>query len=92
VRIKIYLPGDKDDSPSVEAEIPFEQIRQAQTVKPPRLLPEESDIALLHRFETHIVLAPLTIQKGGSFKVRAVVNEEVTIKMGAMHVLYSPRG
>jgi len=81
--LRIYLPGDDPEKPSIEAEFPRvedalkSQARSSETSTP--------FIVAMARF----VVAPLVINQPGTIKVRAVQGDEM-IRLGALRVIQAP--
>jgi len=83
VRLAIFLPGDTNDAPTVNAELPVEQMRS----RPAPSMMEFDDPAITVMM--HVVIAPLRINEEGLIKVRAY-RGDLEIKLGAIHVLSKP--
>jgi hypothetical protein len=83
IKIKIFLPGDEDDTPSIEAEIPLPpEAKQSADKAVLEAAPGTQPATVVHG---EFVLSPFTISKPGPIKVR-VVRDEKLIRAGALTV------
>jgi len=81
--LRVFLPGDEDDQPSIEAEFP-----KMDETNLPLGLPKGADVTFLVGM-AHLLFAPLVIKQPGTIKVRAVRGDEM-IRLGALEVLPPP--
>jgi hypothetical protein len=82
VSLRIYFPGDESTSPSIDAELPIEEIRkQALAAKQEAGLPPSRFI----RLDTQMVLNALVLKSIGVIRVRAVSTNE-TVRLGALRI------
>lgn len=84
VTLSVFLPGDADDAPTINENIPVEQMRSQPP--PPDIDFDDPVISAL----MHLVIAPFKVEKEGVIKVRAY-RGDLEIKLGAIHVLSRPR-
>lgn len=83
VELRIYLPGDNDDLPSVKASIPLEKIRS----EPIPAGQDWTDPVMTATLHTEI--APLQIKQEGFLKVRAY-RGDLEIRLGALRISVRP--
>jgi len=76
IGIKVFMPGDPDDKPSIEAEAALPQELQSKVSS------SQGPMILLG---TNIILSPFTIQSPGVIRVRAL-REGVLHRLGALQV------
>ena len=79
---KVFMPGDRDESPTIAGEVPMEELRK-QVVTAPA---EEGDEPRFNIVQANFLLSPLIIKEPGAIKVRAVSGSRI-VRMGAMSVL-----
>jgi hypothetical protein len=80
--LRIYLPGDEEEKPSIETEFPLIE----GFLKDQAPSGENPFVAALARF----VVSPLVINRPGTMKVRAVQGDEM-VRLGALQVLPAPQ-
>jgi hypothetical protein len=78
VSLRIFLPGDAEDAPSIEAEV-----QQAQASPPIAPLGE------LAVMGTNMILAPLQINEAGPIKVR-ILRQGILHRLGSLNVQALP--
>ncbi len=84
VALKIFLPGDADDSPSVEGEIHLERARSAMGEKiKDDSIPEQEKMI---RATTVLSFAPVILSGEGVIKVRAYRGGKEEIRLGTLRV------
>ena len=83
VRLSIFFPGDADDAPTINADIPIEQMRSRSP--PWDVKGEDPVIGVI----MHVIVAPFKIEKEGFIKARAY-RGDLEIKLGAIHVSGEP--
>jgi len=81
VTLRIFLPGDDDDSPSIQGIVPM---REARSKVASDQIEKEYVVV-----GSHIVLSPLVIGGSGLIKVRVQCGTEV-FKLGALVVTKMP--
>lgn len=81
--LRVFLPGDKDDEPSIEAEFPL--MDENATLSK---LPEGADATFIVGM-AHLLFAPLLIKQPGKIQVRAVRGDEM-IRLGSLEVHLAP--
>jgi hypothetical protein len=82
IKIRIYLPGDEDDAPSIEAELSMDK----QQNEPPPFDPGPNSYVSA---ETNLTFAPFQIMQPGLIKVRAVRSDEMH-RLGTITVVQLP--
>jgi hypothetical protein len=82
--LRVYLPGDDEGKPSIEAEFPT-VIDELNGDAPPIAGTDPTFIAAM----IQLVLAPLVITQSGPIKVRAVRGDEM-IRLGTLEVHQAP--
>jgi hypothetical protein len=70
--LKIYLPSDPDDKPSIVGDLDFPKLEQPQDGK-------------FRIFRAHLVFAPVILQSDGWLRVRAE-RKGITMKLGSLRV------
>jgi len=84
VKIQIFLPGDEQDKPTIEAELPYEEMR----ARPPPSDPEAKDPRI--GVSLNLGMAPFKVAKEGRIKVQAIRGSEV-IRLGSLRVKVAPK-
>jgi hypothetical protein len=95
IRLWVFLPGDPDDAPSMQAEAGESidgAIAAATSAETDALHPdahglEEDRYVILH---THIRVSQLTIKQPGVMKVRAVIVDDM-VRLGGMRISPPPQ-
>jgi hypothetical protein len=90
VGLRIFLPGDPDDAPSIQAEvneiaedaIAAATAAEAETLDPDTQGPEADRYVIAHNF---LKFAPLVIKQPGIVKVRAVIGDDM-VRLGALRM------
>jgi hypothetical protein len=83
VTLRIYLPGDEENTPSLEA--PISQIVEAR--KNLKAHPDADQKAPRYlKIATNLIIAPLVIAKPGDIKVRAQCGSKI-VKLGTLLVV-----
>lgn len=85
VMLKVFLPGDPDDKPSVDAPLPAAKSDNAADPYPPDIPPTR-----YVRNALQVMFTPLTINKEGRIKVLAMRADE-EIRLGLLPVLKAPK-
>ena len=86
VRINVFLPGDPDEKPSVQAEMPPEASQQAvESAKELASRVETEEAAAFVTAYMQFALTPATIAQPGLIKVRAIRGDEM-IRLGTMEI------
>ena len=82
--IRIFLPGDSDDSPSITAEMSEAQGGAALefAAQPPSWAQNDPTMVTLY---ANLIFVPLPIKQQGTIKVRIVRNDEL-IRVGSLWV------
>ena len=86
IKINVFLPGDPDEKPSVQAEMPPEATQQA--IDSAEALASRANTEAASGFVTanmQLALTPLNISQPGLIKVRAVRGDEL-IRLGTLAV------
>jgi hypothetical protein len=85
VRIQIALPGDADEKPSIETEIPADTAEKAlaEALQFATSVGTEPNFASVH---ANFTLAPLLFNCPGLIRVRAVRGDEL-VRLGSLRVL-----
>lgn len=83
VRVNVFLPGDADDAPTIDQEIPFAEMRDNFKM-PPRDPDFPLDKAGLS-MNFLVQFSPLTLKKRGFIRVRMKVGNE-TVRVGSLKV------
>lgn len=79
LRLKIFLPGDPEDQPSIEADLP-----------PPDAMPVSADPnPSLITMRALFIVTPLLIKQEGRIRVR-IVRQGITYRAGALYVRSAP--
>ncbi|HEY1543185.1 MAG TPA: hypothetical protein VGG01_12310 [Xanthobacteraceae bacterium] len=89
IGLKIFLPGDSEDAPSIDAE--FQETKEgaiaeqtaAQAAGLPK--PDFSFVAM----NTKLIFSPFTINQPGDMRVRAVRRGEL-IRLGGLRIIAAP--
>lgn len=82
VTLRVFVPGDADDSPSFVAMLPAEEAR-----KTVQMHPNADPNALRYLLiGSNIVLSPFVIARPGEIKVRAECGSEI-VKLGSLLVV-----
>jgi hypothetical protein len=92
IRFWIYLPGDLDETPSIQAETPKE-VSEHAIAESERINEQLQSEALAGGFMTQYAqfsFTNLLIPKPGIMKVRAVRGEEL-IRLGTLEILRAPQ-
>jgi hypothetical protein len=79
--IRIYLPGEPEDTPSFRIQPPPKEALQAIT--PPRAFDDDAD--LMKGFVTYTIFSPLVIQQEGGIRVIAYIGDD-TFKLGSLYI------
>lgn len=79
--IRVYLPGEPEDTPSFRIQPPPKDALQAIT--PPR--PFDDDADLMKVFVTYAIISPLVIQREGRIRVVAYIGDD-TFKLGSLYI------
>jgi hypothetical protein len=85
--IKVFLPGDSDDVPSIAGEISIDELRKIRAASVQAS--NESDGVKYSSLTTYLFFAPLVLNREGLIRVRAFCGDDV-IKMGALKIERAP--
>ena len=83
IELKVHFPGDAQDKPTIQFEIPRSDIPTAKDQVP---LPSEIDGERINHIRIPIVVSPAIIQKEGFFKVRAHFGDGKILRLGRLKV------
>jgi hypothetical protein len=81
LRLIIYAPGDADNVPSVDTELPWHPPNTAQELGDPPF----PDAVVSHNFAGRLLLSPFVIKEEGYVRVRLICGDE-TIRVGALQI------
>lgn len=79
--IRVYLPGEPEDTPSFRIQPPLKEALEA--IIPPR--PFDDDTDLMKGFVTYTMISPLVIQQEGRIRVVAYIGDD-TFKLGSLYI------
>ena len=79
--IRVYLPGEPEDRPSLRIQPPLKEALEA--IIPPR--PFDNDADLMKGFVTYTIISPLVIQQEGPIRVIAYIGDD-TFKLGSLYI------
>jgi hypothetical protein len=94
VKLRVFLPGDAEDAPTIDGVIPMEEIRQAaaedrlvstvgnEDARPP--------VEYVH-VGSNILISPLVLKQPGVIRVRAFCGDN-EIKLGTLGIRKTPPG
>jgi hypothetical protein len=85
--IKVFMPGDADDTPTLVSEVPMDDLRSQMEIIPEQQ--NSSDVVKVRSLIAPIIFAPLILKSPGVIKVRAFSGEDV-VKIGALRVERAP--
>jgi len=89
IKVLIFLPGDPDETPSIQVQISKDQ--RTQVPLDSSLSPEDQRLSVF----APIIAAPLVLRQTGQIKVRALCGDTTT-KLGTLPILQQlpeePRG
>jgi hypothetical protein len=85
IGLRIFMPGDKDDAPSIQADLraAAEAVAAAEGAAPNFEDPTEEPIVSV---KASLILAPLTITSPGRIKVRIARRDDL-IRLGTLAVM-----
>jgi hypothetical protein len=85
IRIRITLPGDTDEKPSIETELPADAAEKmfAEEMQFATSISADTNFAAVH---ANFILAPLVFNCPGIIRVRAVRGDEL-VRLGSLRVL-----
>ena len=84
VRLRVFMPGDAEDRPTVDGKIEIEEQREI-AIRAMKKIPNKDEPPEYIHIGSNIVLAPLVLQKPGLIRVRAFCGDE-TVKLGALRI------
>ena len=73
ITLRIYLPGDKSGNPSIEAEMPADQVSN----------PHPSSVYRVS--SSHLVFSPVLLKEPGIIRVRALCGKDI-MRIGGMRI------
>jgi hypothetical protein len=79
--IRVYLPGDADESPSIQIPVPY---NESASSMPPALSGD-----LMRGFTNHFVVSPLLLKQEGRINAIAYFGDDI-FKLGSLSVKRSP--
>jgi hypothetical protein len=87
--IRIFLPGDPDDAPSLSGSLPIEEMRRTQAELRETVWDESMKMER-PKFEyfsigSSVIFAPLILKSPGMIKVRALCGSDV-LRMGSLRI------
>jgi hypothetical protein len=92
VRFAIFVPGDKDDEPSIVTQVPDEAVEDAIQKAKERAKQnpqdEEKDPSFIG-LGNHTLFSPFVIAEPGLIRVRAI-REDKFVRLGALRVIPAP--
>lgn len=85
VEIRIYLPGDSDEQPSIQTGLSEQDMRSGASEAQTRLDSIPDAIGRYIVLRHNLVLAPLVISQAGMIKVRAVRGDTL-VRIGSLQI------
>ena len=81
--LKIWFPGDEADKPSIEAELPIEEIRKKAQAERSKDTPLKGEFV---RLDTHMVLTSVILKEEGRVVARAYRDGGEEVRLGTLRI------